>query len=78
MSVDINYQVEAETLADTLFAVIDLSIGTELENADAINLGWEVWTAYYNRTHVPRSMGQLMADVTRAKRQLLRGGDQEN
>ena len=45
-----NYKEEAEALAEALYQILELSIGTDVDGSDVINRGWNVWANYYNLT----------------------------
>ena len=57
---------EADLLGDALYRILELTIGSELANADHVNNGWSVWGEYYNMTHRlsrPKTCGEEDASL---------------
>lgn len=65
------YERQAELLADALNEIVELSLGTELQDAPALKKGWKVWADYYNATREPRRLEDLQRDVEQAKADLI-------
>ncbi len=55
----VNYQEQAELLADALNTILETTLDTDWADEEVMNQGWKVWCEYYGLTHKPPTMEQL-------------------